>query len=92
MTDYCGNCRFYEVQNVVQGQGICRRYPPVVVINTWLTQEPNMLTADRLAQVPKNATISAVQSLNGNFAPTQKDMWCGEYQPETANIAEKEKN
>lgn len=76
MVGTCGSCLYFEQMDKNQGNGVCRRYPPVIVTNAWSTAPTLMMPGK---ETRAGTTQSEIQAVSGQFAPTHRDLWCGEY-------------
>jgi hypothetical protein len=76
MVNNCGNCRFFEENDVNTGHGVCRHGPPHLIVNEWQTM-PALSTPGN--PLPAAATKSTVLSMSGQFPPTHRDLWCGAF-------------
>lgn len=82
----CANCVYSFVPpNAPTGNGVCRRFPPIIVAGNWLTQEAQVLQTALHANPPRGATVSQVQNISSEFPPVALDLgWCGEYETKDA--------
>lgn len=77
----CGNCHFYEESNGDNTkQGVCHRYPPVVVsaalevlIRDHGSTEPDDITTDLFNEMWSPTCASQ--------PPVEPEGWCGEWEP-----------
>lgn len=73
MDQTCGNCRFFDLKDKNTGAGECRRFPPTVIAGEWITRKP--ITTNQMA----DALVNQVANIAGQFPPTTRDLWCGEW-------------
>lgn len=88
----CGTCRFGNEDPTapIAGQILCRRYPPLMMVASVLTQpvaeKPKGVT--QLGQQPNViGTMSTTQGVQGHFPMMDaRAGWCGEWMPRAGDL------
>lgn len=87
----CGTCKFgnEDPSAPIGGQILCRRYPPTMMMASFLTQpvaEKQSIKA--LGQQPQViGTMSTVQGVQGHFPMMDaRAGWCGEWNPRSGDL------
>lgn len=74
----CATCRFWQREEGRRGptdnlEGMCRRYPPVIL---------DALIRERVSRYKTHSALESVEAAySAEFPRTYEFSWCGEHQP-----------
>ena len=78
----CHNCRFGTAEGAMQGQIVCRRYPPTMLVAQSPSQPVATGSPKASSRPSAMGVLQSTQGVLGHFPMMDATVgWCGEWSP-----------